>query len=65
MTVTIRDLEANFKTLGFSSRRSKAGAAAAWKVLSGEDEPLPTQSEASAELDNFAALLAAQLGRES
>lgn len=49
MTVTIRELEATFKQLGFSNRRSKAGAAAAWKALSGEEEPQPDEDDQAAE----------------
>ncbi|TMJ19553.1 MAG: hypothetical protein E6G92_07190 [Alphaproteobacteria bacterium] len=58
MTKTIRDLEATLREWGFSSRRSKAGAAAAWKALTGEDPSELAEAEEVAELKQFAALLA-------
>lgn len=48
-----RDLEAILKNLGISSRRAKAGAAAAWKAM-GNEEPEP---DPLAELNEFVALL--------
>ena len=54
---TKRDLEALLRSdFGFSKRRATAGAAAAWKLKA--DEP---EEEASATLEQFAALTAAEL----
>jgi hypothetical protein len=61
MTKTIRDLEATFKDWGFSNRRSKAGAAAAWKALGHEDDTPSPDEAATATLEEFAALIAAEL----
>jgi hypothetical protein len=61
MTKTIRDLEATFKEWGYSNRRSKAGAAAAWKASGSEDETPSPEENATATLEEFAALLAAEL----
>ena len=61
MTKTIRDLEATFKDWGFSNRRAKAGAAAAWKALGLEDDTSFPEEDATATLEEFAALLAAEL----
>ena len=35
--------------MGFSNRRSKAGAAVAWTALTGEEEPQPEKQDAAAE----------------
>jgi hypothetical protein len=48
-TITKRDIEATFKQLGFSNRRSKAGAVAAWKAMSGEEESEPVEDDPAAE----------------
>ncbi len=60
MTKTIRDIEATFKEWGFSNRRAKAGAAAAWKAL-GQEDPSSPEEDATATLTEFAALIAAEL----
>ncbi len=60
MIKTVRDLEALFRESGWSNRRSKAGAAAAWKALGREDETPSPEDEATATLEEFAALLAAE-----
>ena len=52
---TIRDLEIVLrKEFGFSSRRSKAGAAVAWRALTDDEESQPVQQGNSA---NFFTLL--------
>lgn len=66
MTKTKRDLEALLRSeFGFSNRRSKAGAAAAWKQKADEDDTLPPEDEASAKLNNFVALVAAELRKRN
>ena len=47
---TIRDLEKVLrKEFGFSSRRSKAGAAAAWRAMTDDEESQPVQQGNSAD----------------
>ena len=59
---TKRDLEALLRTdFGFSNRRSKAGAAAAWKLKAEDDDTPSPEEEATATLEEFAALIAAEL----
>lgn len=64
MTKTIRDLEATLKDWGYSNRRSKAGAAAAWKALGQEEETSSPEEEASATLGEFAAHVAAEFRKQ-